>query len=233
MFQVIFELILDRIKDTKLEFSHLWVESEEEYKKGIIEFTPDIIVADYMLPDYTGLEALHLATELCPLTPFIIVTGEVNEDVAIECRELGAIEYVMKEHLKSIGPAINQALEQKQLKAKKVLAEESLKENERKFRSIFETAKDAIIITNETWDIVSFNKRFLDLFEYSEEEIRGKPLNILMPHELSSDFRIFPLTEEHHLNEKTVELDGKRKDGSFSLWNYHFRTGEQTGIIFL
>ena len=210
-----FELILDKIKDTKLKFSHLWVESEEEYKKGIIEFIPDIIIADYMLPDYTGLEALHLATELCPLTPFIIVTGEVNEDVAIECRRLGAIEYVMKEHLKSIGPAINQALEQKQLKAEKYLAEKSLKENERKFRSIFETAKDAIIITNDTWDIISFNKRFLDLFEYNEEEIRGKPLNILMPHELSLDFRIFPVTEEHHLNEKIVELDGKRKDGSF------------------
>ncbi len=225
------ELILDRIKDTKLKFSYLWVENEEEYKKGIIKFTPDIIIADYMLPDYTGLEALHLATELCPSTPFIIVTGEVNEDVAIECRKLGAIEYVMKEHLKSIGPAINQALEQKQLKTKKDLAEKSLKENERKFRSIFETAKDAIIITNDAWDIISFNKRFLDLFEYKEEEIRGKSLNILLPQnyrpDLSSSFRNFPLTKEHHLNEKTVELDGQRRDGSFfplELSLSHWRT---------
>ena len=213
------ELILDRIQDTKLKFSHLWVESEEEFRKGILEFTPDIIISDYMLPNYTGLEALHLASNLCPSTPFIIVTGEANEDVAIECRKFGAIEYVMKEHLKSIGPAIKQSLEKKHLKVNKEKAEKSLKENEEKFRSIFETANDAILIADDDGNITSFNDSFLYLFGYETEEIQGQPFANLIRQkpgeETSFDIRRIPINKEQQFENKQIrELEGQRKDGS-------------------
>lgn len=78
------QLILDKIREAKLKLFYLWVGSEEEYRKDIIEFKPDIIFADYILLKYNVLESVNLASELRPSNAFIIVKGEVNDDVAIE-----------------------------------------------------------------------------------------------------------------------------------------------------
>src|SRR5512136_1146690 len=87
------------------------VDTREEFIKGIQEFKPDLILADYTLPSFDGLSALAIAREQCPELPFIFVTGSLNEETAVECMKSGATDYVLKDHLIRIGPAVQGAWE--------------------------------------------------------------------------------------------------------------------------
>jgi len=80
------------------------VETREKYLAALDEFCPALIVSDYRLPHFDGMTALKLAVEHCPDVPFIIVTGSMNEDTAVECMKAGAWDYVIKEHVKRLDP---------------------------------------------------------------------------------------------------------------------------------
>ena len=103
------------------------VDTREEFIKGIQEFKPDLILADYTLPSFDGLSALAIAREQCPELPFIFVTGSLNEETAVECMKSGATDYVLKDHLIRIGPAVQGAWEKIQARGEKGRAEEVLR----------------------------------------------------------------------------------------------------------
>ena len=105
------ELIIIELKKAKFSFKHLHVETKKDFKKGLVEFNPDLILSGYMLRQFTGMEALKIAKEFSSLIPFIIVTGSMNEKVAVDCIKAGAVDYVTKEHLSRLGQAIRSALE--------------------------------------------------------------------------------------------------------------------------
>jgi PAS domain S-box-containing protein len=79
------------------------------------------------MPAFDGLAAVRLAREHAPLTPVIIVTAAINEDTAVECMKAGAVDYVIKEHIKRLGQAVVQALEQKQVRQARRQAEHDLR----------------------------------------------------------------------------------------------------------
>jgi putative nucleotidyltransferase with HDIG domain len=100
------------------------VETRHDYLAALREFLPDIILCDYSMPGFDGLSALRLALENARETPFIMVTGSVTENVAIECMKAGAWDYIIKEHIKRLGPAVLSALEKRQTLITKRKAEE-------------------------------------------------------------------------------------------------------------
>ncbi len=126
------ELIVFELRQAAINFTHLHVETEVDFKKGLVEFKPDIILSDYNLPQFNGMEALQITKEIAPLTPFIIVTGSMNEETAVKCIKSGAWDYVLKENLVRLGSAINQAMERKALLEAKIQAEEELREKSNK-----------------------------------------------------------------------------------------------------
>jgi len=91
------------------------VENREEYLSALSTFEPELIVSDFQLPQFNGLTALRLALEHCPDVPFIVVTGSMNEDTAVECMKAGAWDYVIKEHLKRLSSAIQSAMERQRV----------------------------------------------------------------------------------------------------------------------
>ncbi len=98
------------------------VETEEDFLRALDEFKPDFIISDYQMPTFDGLTALKLTLERTPLTPFILVTGSMNEDTAVDCMKAGATDYVVKEHLKKLGPAVIRALEEKKIRMERLAA---------------------------------------------------------------------------------------------------------------
>jgi two-component sensor histidine kinase/DNA-binding response OmpR family regulator len=110
------------------------VESREEFLEALDSFKPDIIVSDYKLPNFDGMKALKIALERVPDTPFIIATGSMNEDTAVECMKAGAWDYVIKEHIRRLGPAVLGALEQKRIRKEKQIAEEALRKSEHQLK---------------------------------------------------------------------------------------------------
>ena len=106
----------------------LWVETREDFLMALEVYQPDLILSDYKLPLFDGLSALRLALELSPDTPFVIITGSMNEETAVECMKAGAWDYVIKEHIKRLGPVVVSCLVQKCLRLERKRAEADLKE---------------------------------------------------------------------------------------------------------
>ena len=117
------ELNWREIEKSRIAFKKLLVDNRKDFLDGLKSFKPDIIISDYSLPQFDGMNALLLRNEITPLTPFIIVTGSVNEEVAVECMKAGADDYVIKEHLTRLPFAVKEALEQKRILTEKRAAE--------------------------------------------------------------------------------------------------------------
>ena len=148
------------------------VETEEDFLRSLDEFKPDIIVSDYMMPSFNGMTALKLTLERAPLTPFIIVTGSMNEETAVECMKSGATNYVIKQHIKRLGPAVLHALEEKKIRMERLAARQALKESEDKYRNVVERANDGIAIIQD--EIVKYvNTHLAEIWGGKVEELIG------------------------------------------------------------
>jgi len=107
------ELIEDELRRAEINFTARRVETRDDFLKELKNVSPDVILSDYSLPHFSGLEALQLVKERMPSTPFILVTGSLTEETAVECMKAGASDYVIKEHLVRLGSAVRGALERK------------------------------------------------------------------------------------------------------------------------
>lgn len=121
------ELIQREITKNGIKFEGMLVETKEGYNDAMITFKPDIILSDYSLPQYTGMQALALRNEIAPDIPFILVTGSNNEEVAVNCMKAGADDYILKQSIMRLGPAIKSAIEKKKILEDKKQAEKLLK----------------------------------------------------------------------------------------------------------
>ena len=106
------ELTIRHLKKGGLDCEHLRVETEERFTAALQEFRPHVILSDFTLPKFSGPAALKLATELARDIPFIFVSGTIGEERAIEALHCGAVDYVLKDNLSRLVPAIRRALEE-------------------------------------------------------------------------------------------------------------------------
>ena len=94
------------------ELDYLWnrVQTRLDYQRAIQEFQPELILADYKLPAFDGAQALAMAKELCPDVPVIVISGAVGEETAVELLKNGATDFVLKDRLGRLVPAVKRAL---------------------------------------------------------------------------------------------------------------------------
>jgi DNA-binding NtrC family response regulator len=121
-------LIEHELRSAGFQFSSLRVETRGDFARALAEFMPDIILADYKLPAFDGLSALEIASARDDDVPFIFVTGAMGEEVAIESLRRGATDYVLKDHLSKLAPAVERALQEAQARRQRRAAEEALRE---------------------------------------------------------------------------------------------------------
>ncbi len=121
------ELMVDELKLYGINFLFKVVANEEDFKKELDEFEPDLLLSDFSLPMFTGLEAIKYIQKVKPETPIIIVTGSISEETAVMCMKLGAADYVLKSNLTRLGIAVESALEKKKLKEQRKEAYTALK----------------------------------------------------------------------------------------------------------
>jgi PAS domain S-box-containing protein/putative nucleotidyltransferase with HDIG domain len=164
------ELLEFQLRKGGMEYISECVETKEDFLKMLREFKPDLILSDYSLPDFDGMTALRLTQELAPTTPFILVTGSMNEETAVECIKAGAADYILKDHIIRIVPAIKAAFEKIRVAGEKEKAEKDLKESEERYRSLFERVPVGLYRTTPEGQVIDVNPGLVHLLGYSSRE---------------------------------------------------------------
>jgi diguanylate cyclase (GGDEF)-like protein len=120
------ELIIHQLQRDGLEFNWRRVETEEALRSSLAEFSPDIILSDFHLPEFDGFSALRVAQEMAPEVPFIFVSGTIGEERAIDALRGGACDYVMKTNLLRLAPAIKRALADVEMRQERIRQEQQI-----------------------------------------------------------------------------------------------------------
>ncbi len=141
----------------------------------------DIVVCDYNMPTFSGLDALAVVQERRPDLPFIFVSGVRGEDVAVVAMKAGAQDYITKNSLKRLGPAIARELRDAILRRQHARAETRRSAMEARYRQILSLAPDAIVTLDEALRITLFNLAAEQLFNIPGDEAIGRGLDILLP----------------------------------------------------
>ncbi len=168
------ELMENELTESDLTFTSKRVATKAAFTKACDEYCPDIILSDYSLPSFDGLSAMKLALERCPDVPYIFVSGALGEEMAIELLKKGATDYVLKNRLSRLGPAVSRALHEVEERKARKRIEEELKESELRYRTIFENTGTATIIVDNDASIVLANREVERLSGYSRADMEGK-----------------------------------------------------------
>ncbi len=152
------------------------VQDRAEYERLLAERNFDVILADYRLRGFTGMEALALAQNRCPTVPFIMVTGSINEETAVECMKAGAWDYVIKSHLLRLGPAVRAALRRRDSILEQQRAQEELDRNRRRFQTLIEHATDIIVLLDAQGRIAYASPSVERVLGYRPEGILGRSI---------------------------------------------------------
>lgn len=128
------ELIERELRKAQIEFSTKRVATREDFLRALEDFDPDLILADYALPSFDGIAALGIAREKHPEVPFIFVSGAIGEERAIETLKQGATDYVLKQRLSRLVPAVHRAVEEVEERHKRKRAEEALQQSQERRR---------------------------------------------------------------------------------------------------
>jgi PAS domain S-box-containing protein len=120
------ELIERELRKADITFTLKRVESRDAFARELAAFAPDLILSDYTLPSFDGLSALALAQAGHPDVPFIFVSGTIGEEKAIETFKSGATDYVLKDRIGRLAPAVERALREAQERSDRQRAEAAL-----------------------------------------------------------------------------------------------------------
>src|SRR5258707_7176510 len=167
------ELIEQEFRKAGISFTSRRVDTEEAFLRELHDFRPDIILADYTLPQFGALEALRLLKELQFDIPFILVTGTQSEEVAVECMKEGADDYILKSSLKRLPTAVLNAFEKIAIEKDKEKAEEALRRSEEQYRLITETTHDVICLFDPKGNILYVSQSCTFVLGYSQRELIG------------------------------------------------------------
>jgi signal transduction histidine kinase len=125
------ELAIGELRGHGFEFEVRIVDDESAFRTALDRFEPHLVLSDLSLPGFTGYRALDILREVAPATPFILLSGTIGEEVAVESLQRGAADYILKGNMTRLGPAVARALREAREAAAHELAEQRLLRSQR------------------------------------------------------------------------------------------------------
>jgi PAS domain S-box-containing protein len=179
-----------------ISFISIRVDTQEEFKKNLDSFKPDIIISDYSLPSFDGMQALKLLLEHDGTIPFIVFTGSMNEETAVACMKAGATDYIIKEHTKRLPFAVREALLKKKMSLSRDRAEKELAQKKEELNNYFDNALDLFCIVSTDGLFVRLNKAWERVLGLRVEELEGKNiLDFVHPDDLCTTADAFSILQ--------------------------------------
>lgn len=212
-------LLLRELRRGDYEPHYQRVETEEEMLSALNEADWDVIIADYTLPHFSGLAALKVCQDRDLDLPFILVSGTVSEEDTVAAMKAGAHDYLLKNNLKRLVPAIQRELREAKLRKERRQSEAERRSIEARLTSILDTAADAIIGVDDHERVIFFNQGAEQIFGYDDTEVIGRPLDTFLSKRFVNIYRrhsgnpAVPIGAAWRVNDYEG-ASGIRKDGT-------------------
>lgn len=207
------ELVLRHLRRGGFDIEVNRVDTEEAFRAGLHEGL-DLVLSDYDLGPFNGLRALELlkASELH--VPFILISGTIGEDLAVEAIKMGASDYLLKDRLVRLGAAVTQAIMESRLRRERRQAEVALALSESRYRLLVEHAADGIFTVSGDGRYTDVNARALEMLHYERDDfLRIRLGDLIAPEDLP---RMGGEVAALRQGESRVsEFRIRRKDGSW------------------
>jgi PAS domain S-box-containing protein/diguanylate cyclase (GGDEF)-like protein len=166
-------LLLRELRSLNRPIDHERVASERELLAALAGFEPDVILSDYSMPGFSGLDALEIVLARAPSVPFVYVSGTLGEERAIEALQRGAYDYVLKDNLRRLPAAVERALRLAAERREREAIQHALAESEERFRAIVETSQDWIWETDGDYKLTYCNPTVAQLLGYTPADMIG------------------------------------------------------------
>lgn len=153
-----------------IEFESIRTETREEFLKALNRFMPDVVITDYTMPTFNGMDALNLVLQHSPYTPVIIHTGSINEETAVKCMKAGAFDYVLKEKIMRLPYALKEAYEKSIILKQNELSQTALKISETKYKGLFNSIAQGVFYIQENEEISTINPAASEILFLNTDE---------------------------------------------------------------
>jgi len=212
------EIVSDRVDNAKA--MTLALESREW----------DVVLCDYTMPNFNALAALALMKKMKRDIPFIIISGSVGEDVAVEAMRAGAHDYLMKDNLARLRPTIDRELQEAGNRRARRQAEEELRGSRLYTRLLMESNIDALMTTDPLGIITDVNQQMEVLSGHSREDLIGTPFKQHFTHPKRAEDGIRSVLREGRV--ANYELTVRSKQGDETVVSYNATTfNDQSGKL--
>ncbi len=167
-------LLLRELRRGGYQPTHERVDTPQAMQRALSRQEPwDMVISDYRMPHFRAPEALAMLRESGSEAPFVVVSGRIGEDAAIEVVKAGAYDYVVKDNLARLCPTIERALEEAASRRERERTERELRENQRRFRSLVLNSSDLISVLTPDGTRRYVSPSVERILGYAPEEITG------------------------------------------------------------
>lgn len=229
------ELIQTTLKNGGIEANLICVTRRSDFSEILKTQLPDLILSDYVLPSFDGIAALKIAQQFCPQVPFIMVSGMLGEELAIETLKQGATDYVLKQRLERLVPSAKRALRESQERQERLRVEEALRQTDDLLRAIVDASPVGIITLNPEKKVIAWNIASERIYGWQSQEVINQALPVIPPEEQKQFERLFQQALQNHtLTNYEFQHLGKNKDLieiSVSLAPLHNAQGNVCGVV--
>jgi len=189
------ELCIQELNKAGLDLQAEAVDTEEGFAAKLHSSVYDLILSDYRIPAWSGVEAFHLLKQSGKDIPFILVTGTLGEEAAVDLIKEGVADYVLKDRLVRLPLAVRRALQEKTTRDERERAIRSLRQSEERVRLLLDSTAEAVYGLDVEGNCTFCNAASVRLLGYENPgDLLGKQMHWLMHHRRADGTR-YPIED--------------------------------------
>lgn len=179
-------LLIHQLKKGGFDPDYRRVETADEMRSALSAESWDMVISDHNLPTFNAFEALNILKELDPDLPLIVLSGDINQNIAVEAMRMGARDYIMKDDTVRLIPAIDRELQESSLLKE---ARQAEARNRRDLEAIMDHSPAVVYVKDTHGNYTFINKQFQQLFYDKCKEIVGKTDYDIFPKEIADELQ--------------------------------------------